>query len=312
MNLPELKNRIENIRTDMETEGIDALLITDPKNLTYLTGIGTGQALITQEDAMLWVKDLYMKIHEDLYFNEKYEFDVREYEKDAIKKKFREFKNNSKSKLKNFRIENIGIENPTHARYNKLMELTGEFNLNLKETNIVMARRAVKSEYEIEFLKKSAKIAIAGMKKAYEVISDGVGEIREIDAVAEIEYEIRKLGSDAPPFGEGMLFASGSGGANIHGAGGDKKISAGDLVVVDLGARYNKYYSDMTRTIPAGDLNSGSGENAGSEKKDMLEFVENLELETIDLLEVGMKASDWSFKDSEKKEETPYEDLSLG
>jgi Xaa-Pro aminopeptidase len=136
----------------------------------------------------------------------------------------------------------------------------------------------VKTGYEIEMLKKAAGIASLGMKKAYSVVKEGVGEL---DAVAEIEHTIRKLGSETPPFQHGMLLASGKNSADIHAHASRQKIKKG-LVVVDLGGRVNGYYSDMTRTIPVGKISK--------KEKELTEFTRNLELEAVDRIQPGMKA----------------------
>ena len=263
----ELKSRVVRVREEMEDSGIVALLILNPKNLFYLTGVNTGNALLTQESAILWVKDLYYGIHRELYSDETYAFEVKTYDEGAVK----EYLN--KSSLREVGIGNLGVN-----QYNKLKK---ELKSELIFDNVVEKTRMIKSKDEIELLKKSAAIAQKGMKKAYEVIHEGV---TEIDAISEIEHEIRMNGSETPPFEQGMILASGPNAANIHALATEKKIMEGDMVVADLGACYGGYHSDMTRTIPIGTLNK-------AEQK-VFEFVKNLELEAIDEVEVGVKASD--------------------
>jgi len=54
------------------------------------------------------------------------------------------------------------------------------------------------------------------------------------------------------------------------------------MVVVDLGARYKGYYSDMTITIPIGKLNK--------DERKVLEFVKNLKSETIEHIMAILKS----------------------
>jgi len=265
--ISEINKRLRKARAELENNEIDALLVTNPKNLRYLTGKDTGRVLIRGNDAFLWVKELYGDLYSELYSNEGYEFELRIYEKDAIKNFI------NKSRIKRLGIENIGI-----SEFNRLSK---EIKRELVPCKIPETLRAIKSRYEIEFLKKSADIAKKAMEKAYKVVT---GDTKELDAVAEIEYEIRRLGSETPPFGGGMLLASGASGADIHAFAEMKRICSDSLVVVDLGARYRGYYSDMTRTIAIGKLSK--------KDKGLMEFVENLELETIDRIEVGTKASE--------------------
>ncbi len=258
----EIGKRIGNLRGSLEREGVDAILLSNPSNLRYLTGNETGRALISKDIAVLWLRELYM----DIYSFSR-EFDVRAEEKDAIRHYI------EKSGIKKLAIENIPIN-----LYERRKE---EFHIELIPTNIVERLRAVKSGYEIEFLRNSAGIAKKGMNRAKEFIRDGTNEL---DAVAEIEYTIRKSGSESPPFGEGMLLASGPGGANIHAHAGMKKIREGEIVVVDLGARVKGYYSDMTRTIPVGKPDPLAEE--------ILQFTENLEAEAIDRIHPGITAGE--------------------
>jgi len=251
----------------MEIEGIDAILISKPENVLYLTGKRTGRVLISDDSSILWVKELYREIHKDWYFHKNYNFDVRIYDDSLIEEEIRKME-----------IRNLGIENMSFRNYNRLEK---KLQKKLVITDILEKQRSVKSKYEINLMKKSAEIAKKGMERAYEVIQEGV---KELDATAEIEYEIRKRGSETPPFKEGMLLASGASSANIHATPGEKRIGDNELVVVDLGARFSNYYSDMTRTIALGDLNPRD--------ELLLESVKNLEMEAIDRVTPEVSASE--------------------
>ena len=85
------------------------------------------------------------------------------------------------------------------------------------------------------------------MKVASETVRSGV---KEKDVAAEIEYAMRKAGSDGTAFE--TIVASGVTSAFPHGSNLEKTICKGDLVVVDLGATYRFYRSDITRTFIAG------------------------------------------------------------
>lgn len=266
--IKEIKRRSERVRVGMEKEGIDALLTFHPKNILYLTGKETGgKVLITKDEAILWVKEVYKGIHEDFYSQKGYSFEVKLDEKNTVKKTI------EKSKLKEIWVENLRILN--------FKKLQSELNTKLIPTDLVENVRAIKSNYEISLLRESAKIAKQGMERAYEVVQ---ADIREIDAVAEIEFCIRKLGSETPPFESGALLSSGKNSANIHPLSSKEKIQKDSLVVVDLGARVQNYYSDMTRTIKVGNLDE--------EGEKIFNFIKNLEMEAIDKLGEGLKASE--------------------
>jgi Xaa-Pro aminopeptidase len=263
----EISARLMKAKEALGECGLDAILITNPKNILYLTGKDTGKALITREDAFLWVRELYRGLYSGLYSDKDYEFQVSVYEEGVIENSI------NSSDLKRVGVENVGI-----SEFNGLSKVIKK---ELVPCGIAEKLRAIKSAYEIDLLKKSADMAKRGVKKAYSIVREGV---RELDAVAEIEYEIRRLGSETPPFEDGMLLASDASSADIHAHAGTKRILSDSLVVVDLGARYRGYYSDMTRTLSVGDL--------GKREREILEFVENLEMETIDGIETGANASE--------------------
>jgi len=260
--MQEISKRVRNVRASLDKEGIDAILLSNPRNLRYLTSKETGKLLITKSDSVLWVRELYKELYS---FSP--EFNVRIDEKDALR-----------DYLKNAGIKKLAVENLPISLYKKRSE---EFGIESIPINIVEKLRAIKSDYEVEILRRSAGIARKGMERAHEVLNDGM---KEIDSVAEIECTIRKAGSETPPFDDGMLLASGPDGADIHARAGMKKINSGELVVVDLGARVDGYYSDMTRTIAVGEPDSMA--------KEILEFVRNLQGEAIDRIHAGVKAKE--------------------
>jgi len=73
--------------------------------------------------------------------------------------------------------------------------------------------------------------------------------LREIDVAGQIKSGLNKLGS-RPSFR--IIVASGKRSAIPHGFATEKKIRRGELVVIDFGAVYNGYRSDITRTVIVG------------------------------------------------------------
>jgi len=262
----ELGFRIGLLQKRLEEDGLSAALVTSKENILYLTGKETGRLLVTRDGAYLWVKDLYKQLYSGLYSSRRYPIKVLVYRKDYVKKF-----------LAKHRVKVLMVDTASVASHKNLR---AELSTKIVLKSFVEEQRAIKSRYEIGLLKKSCGIASEGMKAAEDVVEKGV---REIDAVAEIEKRIRTLGSETPPFNDGMLLASGPRGADIHARASCSRIGRG-LVVVDLGAKYKGYYSDMTRTLPVGGLIR--------RERVLLEFVENLKDETIDSLKHGVVAGE--------------------
>jgi len=113
--------------------------------------------------------------------------------------------------------------------------------------HLILEMRKVKDAEEIQLIREACKLADIGIQTAAETIKAGV---KEKQAAAEIEYAMRKAGSDGTAFE--TIVASGFCCAYPHGTFMERTIQDGDLVVVDLGATYRFYRSDITRTFTAG------------------------------------------------------------
>ncbi|MEM5804313.1 MAG: Xaa-Pro peptidase family protein [Candidatus Aenigmatarchaeota archaeon] len=110
----------------------------------------------------------------------------------------------------------------------------------------IAAMRAVKSEDEVAKIRRALEIAEKGMKVARDFIRDGATE-REVAAAAEGAMRL----SGADWFSFSSIVASGPNPARPHFIPSDRKIGRSDLVVVDIGAVYDGYCSDITRTFCA-------------------------------------------------------------
>ncbi len=106
--------------------------------------------------------------------------------------------------------------------------------------------RIIKSPIEIELIKKACSITRKAFMRALKFIRPGVWEY-EIEA--EIYHEFLKNGSRGPAYEP--IIASGPDTCVLHYVKNDKKITDGYLVLMDLGAEYAGYASDVTRTVPA-------------------------------------------------------------
>jgi Xaa-Pro aminopeptidase len=77
-------------------------------------------------------------------------------------------------------------------------------------------------------------------------------EPTEAAFAAELDAAMRSLGAEDVSFE--TIVASGPNGAKPHHRPGDRVVRSGDLVVVDFGALYEGYHSDMTRTVAVGEV----------------------------------------------------------
>ena len=107
----------------------------------------------------------------------------------------------------------------------------------------LMEMRSVKTGSEIEFIKRASKISRRALEYGIDCLSrDG---ITEIELAGEIEYMMRKMGSIKPAFDS--IVISDRKTALPHGMPSEDVIK--NIVVIDIGAVYRGYCSDITRTI---------------------------------------------------------------
>jgi Xaa-Pro aminopeptidase len=103
-----------------------------------------------------------------------------------------------------------------------------------------------KSPAEQALLRRAAEITVEGQKAAMRAVAPGQ---REAVAQAAAEYVFRVQG-DGPSFGS--IVGSGPNSTSYHYRENDRVMRAGEVVVMDMGALYQDYAADMTRTVPVG------------------------------------------------------------
>lgn len=110
---------------------------------------------------------------------------------------------------------------------------------------VIAGLRTIKSDVEIDMLKKACDITTQGFVALLGCVKPGMGEW-EIEA--RLSYEYIKRG--ARKFSFLPIIASGPNSCVLHYITNDHVCQDGDLVLLDIGAEYGCYNGDMTRTIP--------------------------------------------------------------
>ncbi len=110
------------------------------------------------------------------------------------------------------------------------------------------AKRSIKTEEEIGYIISAQRIAERALQKAVSRAKPGMSE-REL--MAEINYEMIIGGAEKYSFE--TIVAFGANTAQPHHHPSDVKLEKDDLILVDMGAKYAGYCSDMTRTFCLGD-----------------------------------------------------------
>lgn len=104
--------------------------------------------------------------------------------------------------------------------------------------------RAVKSEPELELLRRACAITEAGFRRVCRFVKPG---INEMEVEAEFAHEFIRAGGQ---FAYTPIIASGKNGCVLHYLENSQTCRAGELLLLDVAAGYANYNADLTRTIP--------------------------------------------------------------
>jgi Xaa-Pro dipeptidase len=161
----------------------------------------------------------------------------------------------------NYKLEGkkIGVE-PTRLRFLELRLLEkgarGQF---ISAEEVISGLRMQKDASEIEMMRRAVSIAQEALLATLPFIKAGKSE-REI--AAELSVQLLRAGSDSEvPFTP--IVSSGANSANPHATPSDRRLQRGDLLVIDWGATYHGYVSDLTRTFAIGEVDAELKQIAG-------------------------------------------------
>ncbi|MCB0102790.1 MAG: aminopeptidase P family protein [Anaerolineales bacterium] len=117
-------------------------------------------------------------------------------------------------------------------------------------TDMFDGLRLRKDKAEVDAMRKAVKIAQDSLEAVIPQMKIGMTE-REL--ASELVVQLLKHGSESEiPFAP--IVSAGPNSANPHASPTDRKLQAGDLLVVDWGATYDGYISDLTRTFAVGEV----------------------------------------------------------
>jgi Xaa-Pro dipeptidase len=249
----------------------DGFLIFNNANLTYLTGFSGASALLIPKDGENTIYVYNVNYEQAKAEGKAFRVELVKRNENLMAKIAKQMKG---LKIKNLALDALSIES-WHAL---AKEARGETKLKA-QGNVVCELRKVKDENEIELMRKAAELTSEGMRVAYETVASGM---REYEVAAEIEYAMRKQGSSGTAFE--TIVASGLCSAYPHGSCSDKKIREGDLVVVDVGATYKFYRSDMTRTLVAG--------KPSEKQKKLCQIVKTAQKKAFEAVKPNVKTKD--------------------
>ncbi|GAB3052132.1 M24 family metallopeptidase [Virgibacillus ainsalahensis] len=234
-------DKINTLRNRLAANNVDAILITSAINRRYITGFtGTAGAAIISESTTRFITDFR---YTEQATAQAQGFDVIEH------KQLLELEINEQ--LKDMNVKRLGFEKDyiTYSQYEKYDKVIDAELVPV--SGLVEEIRLIKTNDELDIMKKAAKIADDAYEHIQGYIKPG---IKEIDVSNELEFFMRKQGATSSSFD--IIVASGDRSALPHGVASEKEIRSGELVTLDYGALYNGYCSDITRTLAVGDIDN--------------------------------------------------------
>jgi len=130
-------------------------------------------------------------------------------------------------------------------RFNKWIESKFENKRKERSNPILQRLRSIKDPIEIKLIQRACNITEMGFRRVLNFVKDGVWEY-EIEAELIHEFLINR----SKKFAYTPIIASGNNANILHYIENNKQCRDGELILMDVGAEYANYSSDMTRTIP--------------------------------------------------------------
>jgi Xaa-Pro aminopeptidase len=233
--------RLSRLRARFDEHEIDALVVTTLPNVRYLTGFsGSAGVLTVTRDAALLATDGRYRTQSAEQLAQAGASD----EVDIAIGPVSEQRQAALARLGSG-IDRIGLEgdNVTWNAQRTWAELLGVDRL-VPTSNAVEALRECKDAAELARMERAAAIADAALYEVLPLMSEGVTEEH---FALELDTAMRKGGAESTAFE--TIVAAGENSAKPHHRPGARRISKGDPVVVDFGATFEGYRSDMTRTF---------------------------------------------------------------
>lgn len=230
--------KLSKLREGMKKRGIDALLVTSPYNLRYISNFTgtTGLSVITLDKAYFVTDFRYT----EQVATQAVGFEIVTNAGPIFDEVAKIVDGNN--------IEALGFEQDfvTFSTYELLEQIISSELIPIR--GLMEELREVKTEAEIKIIKKACSISDAAFNFILGEIKPGM---TEIEIANLLDFHMCGLGATGVSFE--TIVASGVRSAMPHGVASPKKIETGDFVTIDFGCYYEGYVSDMTRTIAVGE-----------------------------------------------------------
>lgn len=254
--------RLKMTKQKMQERGIEILLVSNPSNMNYFVGYNAWSFYVPQvlmidmeDDIPYWIgremdansarETTWLDDQHILSYTDDYVHSLIQHPMDFVSDFIKQHKGENKC---------IGLEMETHFFTAKSYE---HLLLNLPNAKLIDASvivnwlRLIKSEQEIEYLRRAARIAERAMQTAYDTIDVGVRECEAAAAISHIQYEgTAEFSGDYPAIVP--MLPRGKKTSSPHMTWSADKYEYGDPVIIELAGAHRRYHAPLARTMVLG------------------------------------------------------------
>lgn len=264
--------RLKRARAILDELQIDAILVTSPYNMRYISGFAGGEGLlyITREKSILFTDSRYTiqaKKESKTFCVEESPNPRTTLQKLAVL-------------FEEDQLDAVGLEDTalTYKEAIDFMGISSKLHWVGLESRLEQLR-VVKTPEELEKLERAEAIGDAAFSHILTLLKPG---ITELEIAAELEYFMKKQGALKTSFDS--IIASGIHSSMPHAIPTTKKVELGDFVTMDFGCIVDGYCSDMTRTVVVG--------TADEKQKEIYDTVLKAQLAALDAVKAGVRGCD--------------------
>ena len=234
--------RLDALRAQLPKIKCDALVVSHLTNVAYLTGYsGSSGLVVITRDGPLFFTDFRYQQQAAAQVGGVAKIKIAPQGDGLWKAAMKTAKKRDLNVL-GFEAQHLSV-----ASFGEVQKMAGKNAQFIATQGVVEKLRAIKSAEELTVIREAVRVADEVMQEALEMLRPG---LTELEVAQSIETGVRARGGSGTSFQ--TIVASGARSALPHGVASAKIIEKGDLITIDMGALYQGYCSDMTRTVCLG------------------------------------------------------------
>lgn len=227
--------RLDKLRALIAQEGLDCLVVSQPENRRYMSGFtGSAGVLVISAEQALLLTDFRYYTQAPQQAPDFTLYPIRSRTEETLAEA-----------LKQYGWRRVGIEahDLTLDTFASWQQAAGDIEW-VQTKGLVETLRQNKDPQELALLREAVRISDEAMQEMWTWLKPGA---TERDVAWHLEAYMRTHGAEALSFP--TIVGAGPNSALPHAVVGDRPILAGDPVVVDMGALYQGYHADITRSF---------------------------------------------------------------